>query len=255
VPHWLDYPLRSLKYLLLAFFVYSIFFLMGELALKHFLDSPYNLVADIKMYYFFADISRTSLIVIGSLVVLSVVIRNFWCRYLCPYGALLGIASLLSVFKIKRNPTSCIDCGKCARVCPSAIKVDKIETVVSDECTACLGCLDACPVAATLELKMTGSRRRITPRTAAVTVVAVFAIVTGVGMFTGYWGNDVSSDTYLEHQSSVHMYGHPTSTGDVSRLNEQAEAQQQNDALLPVESDRPETAGTEKEGSHERTDR
>lgn len=224
MPRWLDYPLRSLKYLLLAFFVYSIFFLMGEAALKQFLDSPYNLVADIKMYFFFADISRVSLIVIGSLILLSVFIRNFWCRYLCPYGAFLGIASLLSVFRIKRNPVSCIDCGKCARVCPSAIKVDKVGTVVSDECTGCMDCLDACPVANTLELRMAGSRRRITPRMAALIVVAVFMAVTGTGMLTGYWDNGIDRDTYLQHQSSVHMYGHPTSTSDVNRLNEQAEA-------------------------------
>ncbi|KKR74013.1 MAG: Polyferredoxin, partial [Parcubacteria group bacterium GW2011_GWB2_40_8] len=95
LPRFLDYPLRSLKYLMLGFLFYAVFFLMTSAALKAFLDSPYNLVADVKMYYFFAGISRFSLIVISILFVLSVVIRNFWCRYLCPYGALLGIASLL----------------------------------------------------------------------------------------------------------------------------------------------------------------
>jgi len=53
LPKFIDYPLRSLKYLLLLFFVVSIFFSMTALALKYFLDSPYNIVADIKMYLFF----------------------------------------------------------------------------------------------------------------------------------------------------------------------------------------------------------
>ena len=106
---------------------------MNAVALRAFLDSPYNLVADIRMYYFFADISRFSLMVIGILFLMSLVIRNFWCRYLCPYGALLGIIGLLSLTKIKRNPSSCIDCGKCAKVCPSFIKVDKVHTVLPDE--------------------------------------------------------------------------------------------------------------------------
>ena len=122
-PRWLDLVLRSLKYLLLGFFVYSIFFLMTGAALESFLDSPYNRVADIRMYYFFADISRFALIVISVLMLLSIVIRHFWCRYLCPYGALLGIASLVSPNKIRRNTESCIDCAKCAKVCPSRIKV------------------------------------------------------------------------------------------------------------------------------------
>ncbi|MCA2004485.1 MAG: 4Fe-4S binding protein, partial [Ignavibacterium sp.] len=108
LPKFLDYPLRSLKYLMLGFLIYSVIFLMTPIAVKYFLDSPYNIVADVKMYYFFANISRTALIVISVLFILSIFIRNFWCRFLCPYGALLGIFSLLSPNKIQRNPTSCI---------------------------------------------------------------------------------------------------------------------------------------------------
>ncbi len=220
VPRWLDYPLRSLKYLLLAFFAYSIFFLMNETALRLFLDSPYNLVSDIKMYYFFADVSRFALIVIGVLLLASVLIRNFWCRYLCPYGALLGLTSLLSPLKITRNPISCIDCAKCAKACPSSIKVDKVKTVVSDECTACMNCVDVCPVADTLYLQTVVSRRRINKRTVAIGVVGIFLVVTGIGIGTGNWQNDVTRQEYLQHRLSLHSYGHPTRTEDISRLRE-----------------------------------
>jgi polyferredoxin len=222
LPRWLDYPLRSLKYLLLVFFVYSIFFLMNELALKRFLDSPYNLVSDVKMYYFFADISQFSLIVIGGLLLLSIPIRGFWCRFLCPYGALLGVFSLLSPQKIRRNPISCIDCGKCARACPSHIKVDRVRTVWSDECTSCLSCLNSCPVADTLELRSTVGNRKVNKRWVAIGVVALFVAVTGVAMLSGRWENNVPIETYLEHQGDIHSYGHPRSTGDVKQLREDA---------------------------------
>ena len=220
VPRRLDWPLRTLKYLLLAFFVYSIFFLMNEFALRQFLDSPYNLVADVKMYYFFADISRTALIVIGALLLLSMVIRNFWCRYLCPYGALLGITSLLSPFKIKRNPVSCIDCAKCAMACPSRIKVDKVKTVISDECTSCMHCVDVCPVANTLDLRSTVSRHKVSPKVVAIGVVVVFMLATGIGMLTGHWQNDVSMHTYIENRVAIQSAGHPMSTSDVRKLRE-----------------------------------
>ncbi len=220
VPRWLDWPLRSLKYLLLGFFVYSIFFLMNEFALRQFLDSPYNLVADVKMYYFFAEISRTALIVIGALLLLSVVIRNFWCRYLCPYGALLGITSLLSPFKIKRNPVSCIDCAKCAIACPSRIQVDKVKTVISDECTSCMHCVDVCPVADTLDLKSTVSRHIVSPKAVAIGVVVVFMLVTGIGMLTGYWQNDVPMKTYIDNRDAIHNFSHPTSTSDIRKLRD-----------------------------------
>jgi len=220
VPKWLDYPLRSLKYLLLLFFVYSIFFLMSKAALEDFLSSPYNLISDVKMYYFFADISRFSLIVVSILVLLSIPIRNFWCRYLCPYGALLGIASLISPNKIKRNEETCISCARCAKVCPSFIKVDKIKTVISDECTSCMNCVDTCPVSNTLELKFAPSKKIISPRLVAIGVVSIFMVVTGFGILTGNWQNNVPIEVYLNHQKDIHSFGHPTSTNDIEVLNE-----------------------------------
>ncbi len=221
-PRWLDTALRSLKYLLLGFFVYSIFFLMTGAALESFLDSPYNRVADIRMYYFFADISRFALIVIAVLMILSVVIRNFWCRYLCPYGALLGIASLISPNKIRRNTASCIDCAKCAKVCPSRIKVDKVKTVWSDECTTCMKCVDVCPIAKTLELRAARSKRVIPGKVVAAGVVALFIAITGLAMLTGHWRNSISTNEYLYHEKHLMDYGHPTGAADISKLNQEA---------------------------------
>jgi polyferredoxin len=222
IPGLLDYPLRCIKYLLLAFFLYSIFVLLDAAGLRAFLDSPYNLVADIKMYYFFADISRFALTAIAVLIVLSVIIRNFWCRYLCPYGALLGLLSLLSPFKIKRNATSCIDCGKCAKVCPSNIKVDKVLAVFSDECTTCLACVDSCHIAETLEVKPLVGDAKIPKKVVGFVTVLIFVCITGLGMLTGHWHNNITPEEYILHRSELRSYGHPTSLSDVKKLDESA---------------------------------
>jgi polyferredoxin len=222
LPKLLDYPLRSLKYLMLGFLFYSVFFLMTPIAIKAFLDSPYNLVSDIKMYYFFADISRFSLIVISILFLLSVILRNFWCRYLCPYGALLGILNFLSPTKIKRNPVSCIDCGLCNKACPSFIKVDKVKTVVSDECTSCLNCIDACPVADTLFLKsVIPAKKKVSKKLVAIGVVSIFLLITGAAMLTGKWNNNISKEEYLFHYERMKTYGHPTGTEAVKKFNKE----------------------------------
>jgi polyferredoxin len=226
LPKFLDYPLRSLKYLMLGFLFYSVFFLMRTVAVKSFLDSPYNLISDIKMYYFFADISRFSLIVIAILLLLSIPIRNFWCRYLCPYGALLGLLNFLSPTKIKRNPVSCIDCGLCNKACPSFIKVDKVKTVLSDECTSCFNCINACPVADTLYVKsILPVKKKINKRYAAIGIVSVFLIVTGIGVFTENWNNNISKEEYLLHYKLMNSYGHPTGTEAVKKFNEKANVQ------------------------------
>jgi polyferredoxin len=222
LPRFIDYILRSIKYLLLAFFVYAIFGAMGESALRAFLDSDYNQVADVKMYYFFADISQFSLIVVVALVVLSIPIRNFWCRFLCPYGALLGVIGLLSPARIKRNPKTCIDCAKCAKVCPSFIKVDEVKTVISDECTSCVQCVDACPVADTLHFQTLTGKRRLAKKLVPIVTVGIFLLVTGLAMLTGNWDTSLSREQYLEHHPKVQSYGHPTDAEGLGELNDQA---------------------------------
>jgi polyferredoxin len=222
LPNWLDYPLRSLKYLLLGFLFYSVFVLMSIVAVKSFLDSPYNLVSDIKMFYFFADISRTSLIVIASLFLLSIPIRNFWCRYLCPYGALLGITSLMSPNKIKRNRSSCIDCNLCNKACPSFIKVDSMKTVISDECTTCMNCVDVCPVKNTLQLETIGTKKVINKKYVFAGVVGMFMLVTGFGKISGNWQNNISKEEYIILYKEVDSFGHPTGTVSIKKFNEDA---------------------------------
>src|ERR1039458_7767760 len=114
VPRWLDIPLRSLKYILMAFFLFIVISMSAE-ALNDFMMAPFGIVADVKMLNFFLEIGAVGIAVLATLVVLSVFIQNFWCRFLCPYGALLGIVSIVSPDKIRRDTQACIDCGKCSK--------------------------------------------------------------------------------------------------------------------------------------------
>ncbi len=228
LPKVLDYLLRSLKYILLLFFVYAVLS-MSEIALYYFLSGSYNIMADVKMWYFFANISRFALIVVFVLFILSILIRSFWCRYLCPYGALLGLIGFLSPAKIKRNPVSCIDCGLCAKACPSFIKVDKILTVHSDECTSCMSCVDACPVADTLEVRNIFTKKKVNKKLIAIGVVLIFIAITGFGILTGNWKNNVPKETYLELRKNMESIGHPTSTADIQELNKASEEEKTNE--------------------------
>ena len=134
------------------------------------MNSPYGVIADVKMLNFFRHIGQTGAIVLGVLAVASLLIQNFWCRYLCPYGALLGIASFFSPARIRRNPETCIDCAKCVKACPSALPVDTLVTIKSAECTGCLECVAVCPAKDTLGLSLP-QIPVLSPRSGYVTAV------------------------------------------------------------------------------------
>jgi MauM/NapG family ferredoxin protein len=70
---------------------------------------------------------------------------RFWCRYLCPTGALLGLISKVSIFR-RETSESCRNCAICSRACPTGT-IDPGNGFRSDpgECTLCLVCFMNCP--------------------------------------------------------------------------------------------------------------
>jgi polyferredoxin len=202
LPRWLDYPLRSLKYLLLSFFVWAIVG-MDVPAMAAFINSPYNKLADVKMYLFFATISTFALWTIIVFMLLSTVVKNFWCRFLCPYGALLGIAGWFSPFKITREKSTCIDCNLCTEACPADIKVHAAERIWSDECTSCMRCVEVCPVKNTLTMKTSFIKQSIPNWVFGVLVVGVFMAVTGLAMLTGHWDNSITKEEYAKRIQEI----------------------------------------------------
>ncbi len=207
LPRVIDVPLRSLKYLLLAFFLVAVSALSVD-ELRSFIYSDYNKVADIKMYLFFAHISTAAILVIGALVVLSLLYKNFWCRYACPYGTLLGITSLIGPMKIRRVEQTCIDCGKCADACPSLLPVDKLDAVNSPECIACYSCVEACPVKHTLNMSMASGRKGLSQKQYALLLLGVYFGIVGVAMIAGLWQNSLSPHEYLELFRNIGSISH-----------------------------------------------
>jgi polyferredoxin len=198
-PAWVDYPLRSLKYLLLFFFVKAILIGMNTDALKSFIESPYNKIADVKMLLFFIKMSSLAFGIILLLMVASLFISNFWCRYLCPYGGLLGLLSFLSPVKIRRQAGTCTDCLACTRACPAMIKVHQVKVVRSDECTNCLECVRVCPVENTLFPAAAFAKRKVSPRAVALGVLAIFLAFYIGGRISGHWTNNISEQDYIYH--------------------------------------------------------
>jgi len=208
MPKWLDIVLRAPRYALLAFFVVFIVRMPTD-GLRQFIYGPYNRIADVKMYLFFADISMTAVIVLAVLTVLSALFKNSWCRYLCPYGALLGLPSLVSPVAVRRDEDKCIDCGKCSKACHNLIPVASKHRVHSVECTACYDCVRACPVPGALEMTAGRQSRRVSATVYAAITVAAFVFVPQIARACGYWHSETSPFMYRHFYGMILEIDHP----------------------------------------------
>ncbi len=207
LPRRLDIPLRGLKYLLLGLFVYAVVS-MPVAAIRAFLNGPYGVVADVKMLDFFRYMGIGTAVTLGLLVVASIFVQNFWCRYLCPYGSLFGLVALIAPARIRRAPSVCIDCAKCAHACPSLLPVDQLIQVRSAECTGCLECIAVCPAEGALEFGLPG-RRRLKPWAVAAGIAAIFIGITLLARWTGHWHTVLPLKTYLELVPRAVEFSHP----------------------------------------------
>jgi polyferredoxin len=218
LPRWIDIPLRGLKYLLLGFFAFVIASMSAE-ALAEFMETPYGLLADVKMLNFFRDIGVTAAIVIGVLMLGSMLVQHFWCRYLCPYGALMGLVSLLSPVKIRRDADACIDCAKCAKACPAGLAVDKLVQIRSAECTACLACIASCPAEDALQFALAPrkaqtvrarwTRRALGPLTVASILAYIFLGFVLYARATNHWQTMMPRAVYMHLVPRANQLTHP----------------------------------------------
>jgi len=192
-----DLSLRSLKYVLLGLFV----FLIGVMPLWStvlFFIGDYYKTVDVRMMKFFTEMSRFTLWFLIALAALSLLYKNVWCRYLCPYGALLGLLSRLSPFKIRRNEEKCTHCHACTTHCPTLIDVEKKDVVKSEECFGCLTCVSRCPSKGALDLSLrTGKTvRTINPWLYPVLLLVLLYLAIGLGMLTDKWDSKIPAEEY-----------------------------------------------------------
>jgi ferredoxin len=114
----------------------------------------------------------------------SLVYERFFCKYLCPAGALLGLLSRVSFLNIRRDAATCIDCGRCDKACMMNVEVATADVVTSSECISCNECVNACPVPGALKVTAAGGSR-VPALAAAGVVLALMVAIVGATTLSG----------------------------------------------------------------------
>lgn len=147
VPDKIDQTLRYLRYVVLMWVLYATA-TTAQLAFKT-IDPYYAL-----FQFWTGEVAVSAMIILILVLLASLWIERPWCKYLCPFGAVLGLISKISLFSLKRDPGTCIDCKICDRVCPMNIDISSRKSVRHTNCIVCLECSseNACTVKDTLLL-------------------------------------------------------------------------------------------------------
>ena len=141
--------LKLLRYVVLVLALYFTY-KTGELILRGY--DPFYLIFS---GFGHGSAGIVSYIVLAALVAGALAVPMFFCRYLCPLGAVFDPFSRLGIVKIVRNDTLCTQCDACQKACPHDLAPQKMIQVRHRDCTVCLECVDACPTKGALELRAT----------------------------------------------------------------------------------------------------
>ena len=141
-------PLNSHRKLgLIKYFILIITFVMALLFVQYLYMSFCPIIA----ISFLKSISVFGIITLIIIFISGFFVERFWCRYLCPYAALMNIFQLIGKktgikkHVIKRNLEICIDCSICTENCPMNIDISKYEDITDKNCIHCLKCIQTCP--------------------------------------------------------------------------------------------------------------
>ena len=144
----------------------------GTVFLIRYLD-PYSIFVSS------ASLAVLGLILLGVVLVAVILKDRIFCTDFCPVGAVLGLISKVSLFKINIDESACVSCGACEKNCPSGCIDFKSQTVDNEICVKCLKCLSVCPKSG-IKYGITHKKTQFNPKRREFIIAAA-----ALGLFAG----------------------------------------------------------------------
>ena len=217
MPEKADRVLKTVKYGLLAFLIVAVWSL-GAGAFKS--SNPWDVFGLLFTPGRMPDIAYVATTLVPGLILLLAIIAasffvdRFFCRYLCPLGAIFAIVSRLRIIGIKKPRAGCGKCRICTAACPMGIPLYKKDAWRSGECINCFACTEACP---RKNVEVSISDGDVRPALAGAMAVAVMTGIYYAGSFeSDVLANGVTGSTVAVAQSSTSSQSSASSSADAS---------------------------------------
>ena len=141
-----DRILKKVKYVLLVLIV-VLFWTLGVSAISGTGNpwSVFGMLTNLSGWTDMTVILSVGMLLLVLIIVGSLYVERFFCRYLCPLGAVFAIVSRFRLFKIRKPRTSCGACRACTKRCSMGISLYRTDVVTSPECIDCMNCVEICP--------------------------------------------------------------------------------------------------------------
>lgn len=201
LPVKVDRLLRAIKYLIMLYLLLAAFF-TPHLLLQRKLEA--ERFADASLVNLLFHPSITFLLIIILFTVTSIHIRNPFCRYLCPFGALFSVYSILSPLAVRRDRKKCVSCGVCNQACPSGIDIMGSNRVNSPECIGCWRCISHCRVNRAVYMGVAG-KWRLPGIIFVIMLLATFCFTMTIGKKLGYQGSVLTPADYADTASELNF--------------------------------------------------
>ena len=141
IPQAVDEKLKYIKYIVLLGII--IFMWSMNLSPEKSID-PWDAFAQLPQFKTMAPEIPIAFIFLALITIGAMFIERFFCRYLCPLGAIQAVLSKIKIINISKPSEKCGKCQLCTENCPMGINLSQVESVESGECIACLKCVDTC---------------------------------------------------------------------------------------------------------------
>ena len=178
-----DSVLKFTKYILLAFLI-TVVWSMGVTTFST--SNPWDVFGMLLTFGKIPDISYVflnlapALFIFLFIVVASFFVERFFCRYLCPLGAIFSIVSKPRITSILKPKTKCGNCRICTKSCPMGIALYKKNFSKTGECINCFKCVSVCP---RKNVSLSVSESNVRPILAGTMAVTVMTGIYYMGSF------------------------------------------------------------------------